>query len=126
MTLTTRLDRFGGLDRLAITLSGICVVHCVASAILLAMLSTVGAMLLHPIFHEVGLSLAILLGGVALGRGALLHGYLMPLSVGSLGLGVMAGAMTYPHDGSGLETLWTIVGVGMLALGHDLNRRADA
>jgi hypothetical protein len=38
----------------------------------------------------------------------------------------MAGAMTLPHDSGGGETLWTIVGVGLLAFGHDLNRRAES
>ncbi|WP_287977745.1 MerC domain-containing protein [Sphingomonas sp.] len=116
-----------GLDRLAIGLSGLCVVHCVASAVLLAMLSAAGAMLLNPIFHEIGLAFAILLGAFALGRGILDHGYVMPAAMGALGLGIMAGAMSLPHDaGGGAETLWTVVGVGLLAFGHDLNRRATA
>lgn len=118
-----------GLDRLAIVLSGLCVVHCVASAVLVAMLSAVGGMLVDPIFHEIGLTFAIGLGAFGLGRGALQHGYLWPLAVGSLGLGMMAGAMTLPHDAElleGGEALWTIIGVGILAFGHDLNRRADA
>ena len=46
----------------------------------------------------------------------------MPAAVGGLGLGVMAGALGMPHDGS--EVLYTIIGVAILALGHDLNRRA--
>src|SRR3546814_3533227 len=54
---------------------------------------------------------------------SLIHGYMMPLAVGSLGLGMMAGALTLPHEG-GMEAIWTIIGVGVLALGHDLNRRA--
>jgi MerC mercury resistance protein len=115
-----------GLDRLAIALSGLCVVHCLASAVLLAMLSTVGGALLNPIFHEIGLTLAIGLGAIALGRGVLQHGYIMPVAMGSLGLGIMAGAMSLPHDGGGGEVLWTIIGVGILAFGHDLNRRAVA
>jgi len=114
----------GGLDRIAIGLSGLCVVHCLASAVLLAMLSAAGWLLLNPIFHEVGLTIAILLGAIALGRGLLEHGYVMPMMMGSFGLGVMAGAMSLPHDGSGMETLWTVIGVGLLAFGHDLNRRA--
>jgi hypothetical protein len=36
----------------------------------------------------------------------------------------MAGAITLPHDG-GTETIWTLIGVAILALGHDLNRRAS-
>lgn len=113
-----------GLDRLAIGVSGLCVVHCLATSVLLALASAAGGLLLDPIFHEVGLVLAIAMGAVALGRGVLTHGYAMPASMGAFGLGVMAGAMSLPHDGSGGEALWTIVGVGLLAFGHDLNRRA--
>ena len=122
--VTTRFPRLPGIDRLAIGLSGLCVVHCIASSILLVMLSAAGGVLLNPIFHEVGLTIAILLGAVALGRGALRHGYVMPICMGSLGLGIMAGAMTLPHDGTGAEAIWTIVGVALLAFGHDLNHRA--
>ncbi|MCU6455825.1 MerC domain-containing protein [Sphingomonas sp. A2-49] len=128
MTHTTHpARRFGwaGLDRAAIALSGLCVVHCLASAVLLAMLSAAGGLLLNPIFHEIGLSIAILLGALALGRGVMEHGYVMPASMGAFGLGIMAGAMTLPHEGGGgAETLWTVIGVGLLAFGHDLNRRA--
>lgn len=112
-----------GIDRLAIALSGLCVVHCFATAVLLAIAASAGGLLLDPIIHEVGLSIAILLGAVALGRGIWQHGYMMPAAIGSLGLGMMAGAVTLPHDG-GAETIWTLIGVGVLALGHDLNYRA--
>jgi hypothetical protein len=47
---------------------------------------------------------------------------MMPVAIGGLGLGVMAGALTLPHDSG--EIVYTIVGVAILALGHDLNRRA--
>ena len=112
------------IDRWAIGLSGLCVAHCLASAVFFAVLASAGGILLHPLFHEVGLVLAIIFGAIALGRGVLSHGYVMPVWIGSLGLGVMAGAMTLPHDGG--ETIFTILGVAILALGHDLNRRAVA
>ena len=124
MNATTRFGFGAGLDRFAIGLSGLCVVHCIATSITLAMLSAAGGILGAPIIHEVGLTIAIGLGAVALGRGAIAHGYMMPAAMGSLGLGVMAGALSLPHDGSGVESVWTVVGVGILALGHDLNRRA--
>ena len=114
--------REGAVDRLAVGLSGLCLVHCLASAVFVALLASAGGMLLHPIFHEVGLVIAILLGIVALGRGIFEHGFMMPSAIGGLGLGVMAGALTLPHDGG--EALYTIIGVAILALGHDLNRRA--
>ena len=122
MPYTTRLGWFSGLDRLAIGLSGLCMVHCLATAMLVALASAAGALLINPMIHEIGLMIAIPLGALALGRGIWEHGYMMPSSVGALGLGVMAGALTLPHSDS--EVLYTLVGVGLLALGHDLNRRA--
>ena len=114
--------RFERLDRMAITLSGLCLVHCLATAVLLGLLSAAGGMLGAPIIHEVGLTLAMMLGAVALGRGVYEHGFMMPSAVGGLGLGVMAGALTMPHDGG--EALFTVLGVFVLALGHQLNRIA--
>lgn len=108
-------------DRVAIGLSSLCLAHCVGSAVLLAMASAAGA-LLHPAIHEVGLALAIVFGVVALGRGIFTHGYMLPAAVGAFGLGMMAGALTLPHGGQ--EIIWTLIGVSVLALGHDLNRRA--
>ncbi len=110
------------MDRVAIALSGLCLVHCLASSVVLAVLASAGGLLVSPIIHEVGLTFAIVLGVVALGRGVVDHGFMMPSAVGGLGLGVMGGALTMPH--SDLETVYTIVGVAILALGHDLNRRA--
>jgi hypothetical protein len=113
---------FGGLDRMAIGLSGLCLAHCVATAVLLTVLGSVGGMLVHPLVHEVGLVLAMIFGALALGRGVLEHGYALPAWVGSLGLGIMLGALTVPHGT--MEMTWTLIGVAIVALGHDLNRRA--
>jgi hypothetical protein len=44
---------------------------------------------------------------------------MMPSAIGALGLGVMAGALTLPHDGT--EAAYTVLGVLILALGHRLN-----
>lgn len=106
-------------DRLAIGLSGLCVVHCLATAVALGLLASAGGMLGASWIHEVGLSVAMIFGGLALGRGAAEHGFLMPIAVGSIGLGVMAGALSLPHDGT--ESLYTVIGVAILALGHRLN-----
>jgi hypothetical protein len=103
-------------------LSGLCLVHCLATAVLLALVSAAGGALGAPIIHEVGLTLAIVLAAVSLGRGVAEHGFMMPSAVGGLGLGVMAGALTLPHDGG--EALFTVVGVAILALGHRLNHIA--
>jgi hypothetical protein len=110
------------LDRIAMGLSGLCLVHCVGTAILLGVLASAGGILGRPIVHEVGLTVAMIIGSVALGRGLLDHGLLIPAAVGALGLGVMAGALSLPEGGH--EPLYTVAGVMILAFGHHLNIRA--
>ena len=109
------------LDRVAVALSGLCVVHCLLTSVLLALMSAAGGVLGSPIFHEAGLALAIVLAAVAMGRGAMAHGRMLPTAVGSLGIGVMMGALTLPHGGS--ETIGTVIGVALLASAHLLNSR---
>ena len=111
------------LDRMAIGLSGLCLVHCLATSVLLAALASAGSVLGAGWIHEVGLVLAMAMGGLALGKGIFDHGYTMPSAVGGLGLGVMAGALTLPHNGG--EAVYTMIGVGILALGHRLNHIAS-
>lgn len=111
-------------DRIAIGLSGLCLVHCITTTMLIAAMSAFGGLLGSHWIHEVGLTLAMILGAFALGRGILEHGFMMPSAVGGLGLGVMAGSLTLPHDGT--EAAATMIGVLILALGHDLNRRGTA
>jgi hypothetical protein len=111
------------LDRIAMGLSGLCLVHCVGTAILLGVLASAGGILGQPIVHEVGLTLAMVIGSVALGRGFLDHGLLLPAAIGGLGLGVMAFALSLPEGGH--EPIYTVVGVMILAFGHHLNIRAS-
>ena len=108
------------LDRFAITLSGLCLVHCIATTVFVAMLASAGSVFGSPIIHEVGLAMAMTIGALALGKGIIDHGFMMPSAVGGLGLGLMAGAMTLPESGGG-EALYTMAGVLILALGHRLN-----
>lgn len=112
------------IDRLAIALSGLCLVHCLATAVLLGALSSLGGILGNPRIHETGLAVAIVLGGIALGRGIFEHRRRLPLLVGGSGLALMAGALSLSH-GSG-EILATIAGVTLLATGHYLNRAPSA
>ena len=117
-------SRQGLLDRVAIGISALCLVHCLATAVLLGLASGLGALLGAPEIHRIGLTIAIALGTVALGRGALQHRRVVPAAIGGLGLGIMAGALFVPH---GLyEAAATMIGVSTLALGHYLNRLALA
>jgi MerC mercury resistance protein len=120
--LNASIAKNGTLDRVAMTLSGLCLVHCLATALLLGTLSTVGGMLGSPLVHEGGLVLAIILGVLALGNGIAEHGRFLPPSIGGLGIGAMTAALTLPHGGS--EVIATMIGVALLATGHLLNRLA--
>src|SRR3546814_8735593 len=64
----------GRIDRLAMSLSGACLAHCVGTAVFVATLASASSILLAPAIHETGLALAILLGAIALGHGALKRG----------------------------------------------------
>ena len=107
------------LDQVAIGISGLCLVHCITTAVLIVFVSAAGDFLGAPMVHEIGLILAMGLGAVALGRGVAEHGFLLPSSVGALGLGVMAGALQMHHGPA--EAAYTMAGVSLLALGHRLN-----
>lgn len=113
------------LDKLAIGLSGLCAVHCLATAVTIGLLSSAADVLGAPVIHEVGLIIAIVLGALALGGGLLRHRKIVPLLVGVVGLGAMAGALMLPHGWSG-ETICTLGGVALLALAHYLNGRSFA
>ena len=122
--MVQRISQDSRLDRLAMGLSGLCAVHCVVTVVLLGLVASAGGMLGRPIIHEIGLSLAMIIGAVALGRGIREHGFLLPSAVGSIGLAIMAYAMTL-HE-TGFEPVFTILGVLTLALGHKLNIEAKA
>jgi hypothetical protein len=107
------------LDRIAMSLSGLCVVHCVGTALLIGLLASASGVLGSPIIHEVGLTIAMIIGSIALGRGVMEHGLMLPSAVGALGLGVMAGALSLPEGGH--EPVYTVLGVCILAVGHRLN-----
>lgn len=119
--LTPARDLF---DRLAIGLSALCLVHCAASVVLVALLATAGGMLLHPAIHEIGLGLAILLAIVGLGRGFIQHRRPVPMVLGTAGIALMGTALTVPHGVA--EAAYTMLGVACVAIAHLLNRRALA
>lgn len=110
------------LDQAAIFLSGLCIVHCLATAMLVVMAVSATSALMSPAIHEIGLAVAVVLGVIALGLGALNHGRPLPLALGAVGIGLMAIAVAGPHGVA--EIVLTMGGVVLVATGHILNRRA--
>jgi hypothetical protein len=112
-----RLDRFG------VALSCLCAVHCVLGLIIVAGLGIGGTVLLDPAIHRVGLLLATVIAGVAIGLGALQHRRAAPFVVAMTGLSFMGGALAVDHGPK--EAVLTVIGVSLVALGHLLNVRSN-
>jgi len=105
-------------DEMAITLSGLCLVHCVASAAFFAMLASSGSALFSPAIHEIGLGFAIVLGAASLGPGLIRPGYRAPGLFGMVGVAIMTLGLILHGQA---EILCTIIGVAIVALAHGLN-----
>ena len=111
----------GRLDRIGLALSCLCAVHCVLGIVIVAGLGLGGAFLLDPAIHRVGLLLATIVAGVAIGLGAIQHRRAAPFVVAMTGLSFMGGALAVEHGPE--EAVLTIIGVSLVALGHVLNLR---
>lgn len=116
-------DSSSNLDRMAIGLSAMCIVHCVLSVVLVALLSS-ATFLTDPIVHRVGLVGAVLLAAVALRQGYISHRARRPAIVGLVGLALMTFALFLPHGWA--EAAATVSGVSILALAHLMNVRTRA
>ena len=113
----------GRLDRAGVLLSSLCAVHCVLGIVIVAGLGLGGGLLLDPIIHRVGLLLATLVAGVAIGIGAVQHRRALPFVVAMTGLSFMGGALAVDHGVE--EAVLTVIGVTLVALGHVLNIRPN-
>jgi hypothetical protein len=114
-TIRSRLDRAG------LFLSCLCALHCVSGLVLVALLGIGGGILLDPAIHRVGLALAAFIAAVAIGLGAIRHRRAAPFVVAMTGLSFMGGALAVPHGTE--EAILTIIGVGLVSIGHVLNLR---
>ena len=114
----------GRLDRAGVLLSSLCAVHCVLGIVIVAGLGLGGGLLLDPIIHRVGLLLATLVAGVAIGIGAVQHRRALPFVVAMTGLTFMGGGLAVEHGIE--EAVLTIIGVTLVAAGHLLNLRKPA
>lgn len=112
------------LDVSAIGVSGLCLVHCLASGAFVVGLSAVSlsAPASHD-FHLYTLIAAFVLAAWALGRGWLRLRRIAPVALGGLGIALMA-AGVHPALFGWPEVVLTVAGVTVLALAHLLNWRA--
>ncbi|MEM6909628.1 MAG: MerC domain-containing protein [Pseudomonadota bacterium] len=117
---TTKIRR--RLDRFGIALAGFCLVHCIATIVVVSIVGVGGHFLLAPEIHEIGLLLAFVFACIAIGWGALVHRNRKPTLFALGGLAFMGAGLLVPHGP--MEVSLTIVGVALVAFGHLLNLRA--
>src|SRR3546814_20597803 len=84
------------LDLTGIVLGGLCLVHCLATILVVSALGLGGQLLLSPDIHRVGLLLALIIAAVAIGWGALRHRRAAPFVTAMMGLSFMGGALAVP------------------------------
>lgn len=112
------------LDRVGVLLSGLCALHCVLGVVLVSALGLGGHAMLAPSVHQIGLVLAIVIGIATIGIGAVRHGAMGPLLLGTAGIALMGSAIAVGH---GLpEAILTIAGVALVAVAHMRNLRHAA
>lgn len=110
------------LDQLGIGLAGLCVVHCLATLLLVSALGLGGHFLLDENIHRIGLVLALIVAALAIGRGMLASGRRTPFLVALAGLALMGVALLVPHGTN--EFLLTLSGVAIVAGAHWMNLRS--
>ena len=108
-------------DRVAIGLSGLCLVHCLFGALFVALLSASGSALFGHQVHQWGLAIAVPLAVLGLVGGAFGHGRWEAVAVGGFGIGAMFAALLSGHGMR--EVVLTILGVILVAIAHALNMR---
>jgi hypothetical protein len=112
-------------DRLGMALSGLCLVHCMALPLAVALLPVLAASGLGPIaeaewIHAALLVPAVVVSGGVLGRRAYAVRWLgLLLAAGLVALG---GALFAPEESQ--ERALTVGGAGLLILAHWLNLRS--
>jgi MerC mercury resistance protein len=103
-------------DRIGMVLSGLCALHCVLTLVLVASFGLGGSLLLRPEIHRGGLAIAVVVGVMAIGLGAVRHRRGAPVLIAAGGLALMALALAVGHGPA--EGAATIAGVGLVALAH--------
>jgi hypothetical protein len=116
------------LDQFAILLSGVCLVHCLITPILITLLPIISmsALVEDLIFHKLMLWLVLPTSCVALFLGCRQHKFFSIAATGALGLGILIAVAFFGHQwfGIGGEKIATTVGGLILAASHYLNFRA--
>jgi len=116
------------LDKLAISLSAVCLVHCLLTPALLTLLPIVSSTLLleDALFHKFLLWLILPTSSIALFLGCRKHKQFSIAFCGIVGMSILVAVAFFGHElfGIAAEKIATSIGGLILAASHFLNFRA--
>jgi len=114
------------IDKTSISLSFLCVIHCLATPLIVIMLPSLAGLPLHSEAFHLWLVVAVLpLSIYALTLGCKKHKHRRVMVFGVMGLFVLVMTVLLGHDrlGENWEKIFTVIGASLVALGHILNYR---
>lgn len=116
------------LDKFAILLSGVCLLHCLITPVMVTLLPIISlsAFVEDLLFHKLMLWLVLPTSVIALFLGCRKHKQWLIPATGALGMAILIAVAFFGHDWFGLtgEKIATSVGGLVLALSHYFNFRA--
>lgn len=113
-------------DKMAISLSVLCAIHCFATPMLLVLLPSMAGLLMEPELLHMWLVVGVLpISAFALTLGCKKHRKFRVLALGSAGLVFMLIAVASGAFGLGenVEKLLTLLGAALISLAHFWNYR---
>ena len=116
-------------DKIAISFSVVCALHCLLLSIVVIFLPSISATFLGTEnFHKILLYFVIPSSIIALSLGCKMHGKYEVYSYGFFGIGALLFASFFGHDylGEVGEISLTLIGAGIVSLGHYKNQKLCA
>ena len=116
-------------DKIAISFSVVCALHCLLLPIIVIFLPAISATFLgSEDFHKTLFYFVIPSSIIALSLGCKTHGKYEVYSYGVIGIGTLLFASFFGHDYLGEigEILFTLIGAGIVSLGHYKNQKLCA
>jgi len=113
-------------DNMAIGLSLLCAIHCLALPLVMVLLPSLVASSLNDEAFHLWLVLAVLpISAYGLTMGCKKHQHYRVLIMGGIGLSILAITLSLGHQtlGDTLEKMFTVIGASIVALGHIWNYR---
>lgn len=117
------------LDKVAIGFSAICALHCILLPVALIFLPALSTTFLgSEDFHKALLYFVVPSSAIALFLGCKMHGKNHVYVYGAVGIGSLLIASFFGHDlfGESGEKLLTLLGAGIISLGHIKNQKLCA